>query len=262
MRAIEPLMDALVEKNATLAYLPGNCDPWAGMQEYHTQLREIFDPEERLERFAFVDGMLETPEMLVTHGHVFEAPITTIAREALPWPKPRVAERRMGLKLLDLSADPVGTLRERNAHEWTGSHRKAYLLNKTVDILMWILPSRLKRHMDRWKQSAFNRCYTKAACYGAAELYCDPTNSSQIPDVIVLGHTHTCTLLARNQLRALLGQDIPLPKAFLNTGTVTGDRGKPATFGIQTQKSVQLMEVGSPSSTPANILREVSLTDE
>ncbi len=254
-RAIAPLIDALVAKNATLAYLPGNCDPWAGVHAFHEQMRAIFDPKERLKRFAFVDGALEIENTLVTHGHAFEPSISMMLRETLPWPKPKVAQRRMGLKLVDLLDDPVATLADRNAHEWTGSHRKAYLINKTVDSLMYILLARLRKHLDSFKQSAMNRCYTKAACYGAAELLYKP-------DLIVMGHTHNCILLARSELQALLGKDIPLPKVFLNTGTVTGDRGKPATFGIQTKKSVQLMEIGSPSSKPAHVLREVSLTDE
>ncbi len=258
--AIEPLIDALVEKKATLAYLPGNCDPWAGIEEHREQLRMIFDPEKRLQRFAFVDGALEADDMLVTHGHVFEPSITTIMREALPWPKPRVAEKRMGLKLLDLMEDPVATLHERNAHEWTGSHRKAYLINKTVDTLMYILPTRLKKHMDAFKQSAMNRCYTKAACYGAAELICNPLEPQKSPDVIALGHTHRCTLLTRKELRALVGKNVPLPQVFLNTGTVTGDRGKPATFGIQTPESVMLMEVGTLSGKSAHIRKEVLFT--
>lgn len=248
-----PMVDVIAEKNAKTIYIPGNCDPWAGMKAHREELRAIFDPGHKIRNLSFSDGVHLSDDLLATHGHIFEAPLTAILSEALPFLKNSNASRRAGMQLKRAIKDAVTVLEESTSREWDGSHRKAFWINRGIDLVLKAAPQMLRRAIDDWKMNAMNRCYTKAVTYGADQLL-------HIPRVVTMGHTHVATLLERDQLRELVDFETLPPEVYINTGTATGDRGRPSTFGMVAGDTVMLLQTDSPSRQPAVVVASAELT--
>lgn len=238
-RAIAPLIDVLHAKEAEVHYLPGNCDSWAGPEEFHDRIKKLLDPRGLLQEVE-CQYVYDDEELLVLHGHIIEPSPLTILREAMPFMKPHANHRRRGEKIMDALKNPDPVFADRMAGEWGGSHYHAYLIHASIDACMSRMPKKAQQWMTDWKEGAWSRSYSKAAAYGASVM-------PDVPKVVALGHTHVPVLLEEEELRELMGEHCPLPQVLLNTGTATGDRGRPATFASISRNMVSLWETDSPS---------------